>query len=101
MLSTARGNLLFPSGAHRANKLVDVVHDVVDVVVELLREAHELLRELCGQVESALVEEIVEIFLGDLAQVDANAILVSFLLFLIVRAIVVLRLRLNEAILES
>ena len=45
------------------NEFVHIVHDVVDVVVELFRQPHKLLGKLGRKVQSALVQEVVEVLL--------------------------------------
>ena len=95
-----------------SNKFVHIVHDVVDVVVELFGQSHKLLRKLGRKVQSALVQEVVEIFLRDLClkDLDPHDVLVvivrgynyiSLLFFLVVGAVVILRCLLNVAALES
>ena len=106
MLSTtsrtvSRRVLILIIRAPRANNPIDEVHYVVDIVVELFRETDKLLREFCREVEGALVEKIIEVLLRDLIKVNPDAVLVTILLIFVIRTVVVLINRLDEAVLVS
>ena len=106
MLSTtsrtvSRRVLILIIRATRANNPIDEVHYVVDIVVELFRETDKLLREFCREVEGALVEKIIEVLLRDLIKVNPDAVLVTILLIFVIRTVVVLINRLDEAVLVS